>query len=161
MRFPIPPFVLLHVTLSLLGIAAGGFLVRGWIGARQHEGWSVFFLVTTFLANLTGFGFPFTVLLPGHVLGALALLVLLPLVLVARYRKELAGGWRRTYVLGALSLLYCNVFILVVQLFKLIPLFITPAPAVVRPLFLLTELLVLGLFVRLGRRAVQGSGRLA
>jgi len=42
--------------------------------------------------------------------------------------EHLVGGWRTVYVTGSLVLLYFNVFILVVQLFKRIPGLIAAAP---------------------------------
>jgi hypothetical protein len=156
MLFPITTFTLIHTLLSIVGIFAGLVLAGGWIGGRQLERWSVLFLVTTFLTNLSGFGFPFVVLLPGHIIGAISL-VLLPFVLAGRYWKHLAGGWGRVYVIGSLVLLYFNVFILVVQLFKRIPGLIAAAPTQKEPPFAITQLLVLLLFVWLGREAVKGS----
>jgi len=156
MPFSITTFTLIHTLLSIVAILAGLVLAGGWIGGRQLERWSGFFLVTIFLTNLTGFGFPFTVLLPGHIIGALSL-VLLPFVLVARYAKHLAGGWRTVYVAGGMVLLYFNFFILIVQLFKRIPALIAAAPTQKEPPFAVAQLLVLILFLWLGRQAVKGS----
>ena len=156
MIFPITTFTLLHTLLSVIGIFAGLVLAGGWIGGKQLERWSVLFLATTFLTNLSGFGFPFVTLLPGHIIGALSLLIF-PCVLFARYGKHLAGGWRRVYVAGSMMLLYFNTFILVVQLFKRIPGLIAAAPTQKEPPFVITQLIVLALFVWLGREAGKGS----
>jgi hypothetical protein len=156
MLFPITTFTLIHTLLSVIGIFAGLVLAGGWLSGKQLERWSLLFLVTTFLTNLSGFGFPFTVLLPGHVIGALSLLIL-PFVVVARYGKHLAGGWRKVYVIGSMVLLYFNAFILVVQLFKRIPGLIAAAPTQKEPPFAITQLIVLALFLWLGREAVKGS----
>lgn len=155
MIFGITTFTLIHTLLSVIGIFAGLVLAGGWISGKQLEGWSALFLVTTIITNVSGFGFPFVTLLPGHIIGALSL-VILALVLVARYVKHLAGGWRRTYVIGSMVALYFNAFILVVQLFKRIPGLIAAAPTQKEPPFAITQVIVLLLFVWLGREAVKG-----
>jgi hypothetical protein len=58
--------------------------------------------VSTVLTNVTGFGFPFVSLLPSHIIGILSLIVL-AIVIVARYWKHLAGGWHRVFVVGSCS----------------------------------------------------------
>jgi hypothetical protein len=148
-------FTLIHVVLSLIGIVAGLVVAGGLVAGRRLDGWTGLFLATTLLTNVTGFGFPFVVFLPGHAIGIISL-VLLPVVLFARYRKQLAGGWRGVYVVGAVAALYMNVFILVAQLFQRVPALIVLAPTQKEPPFLLTQLLVLALFIGLGRAAVKG-----
>ena len=155
MIFGITTFTLIHTLLSVIGIFAGLVLAGGWISGKQLEGWSALFLVTTIITNVSGFGFPFVTLLPGHIIGALSLVILAG-VLVARYVKHLAGGWRRTYVIGSMVALYFNCFILVVQLFKRIPGLIAAAPTQKEPPFAITQVIVLLLFVWLGRQAVRG-----
>jgi hypothetical protein len=44
------------------------------------------------------FAFPFDPLLPSHVVGMISL-VLLAVAIVARYALNLAGAWRRVYVI--------------------------------------------------------------
>jgi hypothetical protein len=93
MFFNITTFTLFHVALSLIGIIAGLVVAGGLVAGKPLDGWTGVFLVTTVLTNVTGFGFPFVTLLPSHVVGAVSL-VLLPVVIFARYWKHLAGGWR-------------------------------------------------------------------
>jgi hypothetical protein len=83
-------------------------------------------------------------------------LVLLPVVIFARYWKHLAGGWHSVYVVGAVLVLYLNVFVLLAQLFRRIPALIVAAPTQKEPPFLVTQLVVLALFVWLGRAASKG-----
>jgi hypothetical protein len=146
---PITTFTLLHVGVSLLGLISGLVVVGGLSAGARLDGWTGLFLVTTFLTNASGFFFPFPPFLPSHGVGVLSL-VLLPFVLWARYRAGLAGGWRRTYVVGATTLLYFNFFVLIAQLFRRLPALIVLAP------FLLTQLVCLVVFVWLGRAAVKG-----
>lgn len=155
MPFDIPTFTLIHVVLSLVGMVAGLVVVGGLMAGVRLDGWIGLFLVTTVLTNLTGFGFPFRVLLPSHIVGAVSLIIL-PVAIAARYWKHLTGPWRRTFVVTSVLALYLNVFVLVVQLFQKIPGLILVAPTQSAPAFAVTQLLFLALFVWLGRAAVNG-----
>ena len=155
MIFDIPTFTLIHVVLSLIGIFAGLVVVGGLIAGRRLDGWIGLFLVTTILTNVTGFVFPFRILLPSHILGGLSLL-LLPLTIAALYWKHLTGAWRQVFVVTTVLALYFNVFVLLVQLFQKMPALIVLAPTQKEPPFLVTQLIVLALFVWMGRAAVRG-----
>jgi hypothetical protein len=151
----LPTFALLHVIISLVGIFAGLVVVGGFMSGKLLRGWTGLFLVTTILTNATGFFFPFAKILPSHILGGLSLL-LLPIALFALYGKHLDGGWRRTFVILSVVTLYFNCFVLVVQLFSKFPLLIATAPTQKEPPFAITHLIVLAIFVWLGRAAVKG-----
>ncbi len=155
MSFNIITFTLVHVLLSIVGIIAGLVVAGGLVAGRRLDGWTGLFLATTVLTNVTGFFFPFTSFLPSHGVGIVSLLAL-PVVLYARYGKRLAGAWRRTYVVGAVFVLYLNVFVLVVQMFRRLPALLVSAPTQQEPSFLVTQLGTLALFVWLGRAALQG-----
>jgi len=77
-------------------------------------------------------------------------------VIYALYGKHLQGGWRRVFVAGAVTALYLNVFVLVNQLFRRVPALIVLAPKQKEPPFALTQILVLALFIGLGRAAWKG-----
>jgi len=155
MIFGITTFTVIHVALSLIGILAGSVVAGGLVAGKRLDGWTGLFLATTVLTNVTGFGFPFVTFLPSHAVGIISLVVL-PIVIAARYWKKLAGPWRVVYVAGAVLALYFNVFVLVVQLFHRTPALIAAAPTQKEPPFLVTQLIVLALFVWLGRAAVKG-----
>jgi hypothetical protein len=108
-------FTLVHVILSLVGIAAGLIVVFGMLGAKRLEGWTALFLATTVLTSVTGFFFPSS-FMPSHVVGIISL-VFLAAALVGLYVYRLAGAWRWIYVVGAVVALYLNVFVGVVQAF--------------------------------------------
>lgn len=150
--FATPGFLLVHVVISVLGILAGLVVVGGLIGGRRLDGWIGVFIVTTVLTSVTGFFFPFVAVGPPHIVGALSLVVLIP-CLAAFYWKQLAGGWRTTFVVTAVAALYLNVFVLVVQLFVKTP---PLAPMEGKAPFALTHLLVLVLFAYAGWSAVRG-----
>jgi len=148
-------YTLLHTVLSLVGIVAGLVVAGALATGTRLDRWAVVFLVTTVLANASGFGFPFVKLLPSHIVGAVSLMVLAG-VIVADYIKHLAGAWRTTYAVGVVLATYLNVFVLVAQLFKRIPVLFVAAPTQSEPPFALTQVLVLALFVWLGVAAVKG-----
>ncbi len=154
MIFGITTFTVIHVALSLIGIFAGLVVAGGLVAGKRLDGWTGLFLVTTVLTNVTGFGFPFVTFLPSHAVGIISLVVL-PVVIAARYWKNLTGVWRVVYVVGAVLALYLNVFVLLAQLFLRLPALIAAAPTQKEPPFLVTQLVVLALFVWLGRAAVK------
>ena len=151
----LPMFTLIHVVISVLGIIAGLIVAGGLIAGARMNGWTVFFLATTILTSVTGFGFPFTKVLPPHIVGGVSLLVL-AICLAARYWKKLEGRWRGTYVITAVAALYLNVFVLIVQLFFKTPALAQLAPTQQEAPFALTQALVLALFVSIGRAALKG-----
>lgn len=59
-------------------------------------------------------------------------------------------------MVGAVLALYLNVFVLVAQLFLRLPALIVAAPTQTEPPFLVTQLVMLVLFVGLGRAALRG-----
>jgi hypothetical protein len=143
-----------HTVISIVAIAAGLVVVGGLIAGVRIDGWTGIFLVTSALTSITGFFFPFTRLLASHWIGVISL-VILPFVIAARYWKHLRGGWRGTYVVGTVLVLYLNFFILLVQLFRRIPALLVAAPKQTEPPFVLTQLLVLALFAWLGFAAFR------
>lgn len=155
MLLDLPALTLVHVILSVVGILAGLVVVGGLMAGTLFRGWTGAYLLTTVLTNATGFLFPFRTLLPSHILGGLSLL-LLPLAIGALYWKRLAGRVRPVFVVTAVVALYFNVFVLMVQLFQKFPLLIAVAPTQQSPAFAATQLLVLGVFVALGRAAWRG-----
>jgi len=138
-------FTLVHVILSLVGIAAGMVVLFGMLASKRLEGWTALFLSTTVLTSVTGFFFPFERFLPSHAFGIISLLVL-PVTLVARYRRHLAGRWRSTYVVTAVILLYLNAFVLVAQAFAKILALHELAPTQSEPPFAVSQAFVLVLF---------------
>lgn len=148
-------YTLIHVVLSLIGIFAGFVVAGGFVAGRRLDGWTGVFLVTTVLTSVTGFGFPFVTFLPSHAVGIISLVVL-AVVVVARYVKHLAGAWRGIYVVGSVLALYLNAFVLLNQLFVRLPALFVLTPHQSEPPFVVTQVLVLALFVWLGWAALKG-----
>ncbi|MGC1415421.1 MAG: hypothetical protein WA817_09080 [Candidatus Acidiferrum sp.] len=142
-------FTLFHVAISLIGILTGFIAVFGMIAGKRLNGLTAIFLVTTALTSITGFLFPFHGITPGIILGILSLLVL-AVAIPARYLKHLAGAWRKIYAITATIALYFNVFVLVAQLFAKVPVLHALAPKGNEPPFLVSELVVMALFIVLG-----------
>jgi len=153
--FDLLTFTLIHVVLSVVGIVAGLVVVGGLMAGVRIDGWTGVFLVTTVLTNVTGFGFPFATILPSHIVGGVSLVVL-PVAIAAFYWKHLKGAWRSIFVVTTVFALYLNVFVLVAQLFQKVPAMIALAPTQTAPAFVVTHLIVIALFVVLGRAAVRG-----
>jgi hypothetical protein len=149
----IPTFTLLHVIISLIGIASGLIVLIGMFGSRRLPGWTALFLLTTVLTSVTGFLFPATTLTPGAIFGIISLVVLLA-ALIALYAFHLGGAWRWIYVGGAVIALYLNIFVLIVQSFQKIPFLHPLAPTGSEPPFLAAEGALLVIFVVLGIFAV-------
>jgi hypothetical protein len=142
-------FTLVHVLLSLVGIATGFVVVFGLITAKRLDRWTALFFATTVATSLTGFLFPFHKLLPSHVIGIISLITLV-IALVARYIRHLTGAWCWIYAVNVVISLYLNVFVLIAQLFQKIPALKALAPTQSEPPFLITQLVVLALFIVLG-----------
>jgi hypothetical protein len=141
-------FTLLHVLVSLVGIASGLVVILGLIAGKRLPRWTALFLATTALTSLSGFLFPFNGVTPGIVLGVLSLVLLLVAV-IALYRGRLAGAWRGTYVINATLALYFNFFVLIAQLFAKVPALKAIAPTQSAPAFGITQLIVMAIFVSL------------
>lgn len=148
-------YTILHVVISLLGIVSGFVVIYGMLHADRLPRWTAFFLATTILTNVTGFGFPFEKFQPSYVLAAVSL-VLLAAATYGFYSRKLAGGWRATYVVTAILSQYVNVFVLIVQAFRKIPALNALAPTQsTEPPFMIAQGVNLLLFVILGALAVK------
>ena len=145
-------FTLIHVLLSLAGIASGLVVIYGFFTNKCLERWTAVFLTTTALTSLTGFLFPFMGVTPAIKLGIISLVVL-AIAIVTRYPMHLS--WRKTYVIAACAALYFNVFVLVVQSFEKVSALRAIAPTQKEPPFAITQIAVLIAFVTLTVLAVK------
>ena len=109
-------YTLLHVVVSLIGIAVGLVALVGMLMARPLPGWTALFLAMTILTSVTGFFFPVDKLLPSHVVGIISC-VLLAIACYALYGRRMSGWWRPVYVVTAMASLYLNVFVGIIQSF--------------------------------------------
>jgi hypothetical protein len=137
-----------HTWLSLVALGAGLVVAGGLLRGRSLPGWTGVFFVTAVATSVTGFLFPFTPLLPSHVVGFIALATLV-LAILARYRFHMAGAWRPVYIVMALTNVYLLVFVGVAQAFMKVPALNALAPTASEAPFAVTQLLALMLFVAL------------
>ena len=152
--FDIKTFTLIHVVISLLGIASGFVVVIGLIASKRLSGWTAVFLATTIATSVTGFGFPIKGVTPGIVVGVISLFVL-AIAVYARYAGRLVGAWRLTYVITAVVALYLNFFVLIVQSFLKVPALNALAPTGSEPPFAIAQGVVLVGFIVVGFLAAK------
>jgi hypothetical protein len=141
-------FTKIHVVISLIGILTGLVVLIGLISGRRLNGWTAWFLVTTAATNATGFFFPFHGITPAIIVAISSLLVL-AIAIFARYFRRFVGAWRWIYVVTAMTALYLNVFVLIVQLFQKVPSLKVLAPTQTEPPFLVAQLFTLLIFILL------------
>lgn len=142
-------FTIVHTVISLIGIVTGLVVLSRLLMGQGLDIWNTIFLVTTVLTSVTGFMFPFTQLLPSHVVGIVSLVVL-AIAIAALYVFHLRGVWRWVYVGTALFALYLNSFVGVVQAFMKIPALKALAPTQSESPFLTAQFLLIVLFIVAG-----------
>lgn len=142
-------FTLLHVLISIVAIGCGAIAVGGMTLGRRLDGWTNAFLWTTIATSLTGFMFHSRSFGPPHVIGVVSL-VMLSIALVALYGYQLAGRWRVIYVITAITALYLNVFVGVVQAFQKIAVLRNLAPTQSEAPFLFAQAILLIAFLAIG-----------
>lgn len=147
-------YTLIHVLISLAGIASGFVVAGGWLGGKHHPRWAAWFLTTTVATSVTGFFFPFKGFTPAYAFAILSLL-LLAAALYALYARRIAGPWRKAYVICAAAALYLNFFVLLAQLFLRLPALKELAPGGTEPAFGITQGINLLFFVCLGVASVR------
>jgi hypothetical protein len=145
----------IHTGLSLIALAAGIPVAMGLLRSGATKVWTIVFLVASVLTSVTGFMFPFSNFGDSHWVGLLSLIVLAAAI-AAQYLFRFRGAWRWIYALGAMLAFYFNVFVLVAQLFKKVPVLRTAAPTLMEPPFLIAQLVVLAIFVWLLWKTTRG-----
>jgi hypothetical protein len=141
-------FTVFHLALSMVAIALGFVVAGGLLASNKLPCWTALFLVTTILTSATGFLFPFTTLLPSHIVAIISL-VLLAVAVYALYGKKLIGVWRPIYIVTAMLALWFNVFVLIVQSFQKVALLNALAPTGTELPFAITQGAVLVFFILL------------
>jgi hypothetical protein len=147
-------FTLIHVLISLAGIATGFVVAGGWLGGKHLPRWAGWFLATSAATSVTGFFFPFKGFTPAYAFAGLSLLLLAGAA-YALYLRQISGAWRKVYLIGATLSLYLNFFVLIAQLFLRLPALKELAPTGKEPAFGITQLILLVLFVFLGVAGVR------
>ena len=150
-------FTWFHTILSLIAIIAGLAVMAMLLNSRRPDMWTLVFFVTMIATDVTGFGFPFTTLLPSHKLAIISL-VFLALALLGQYAFHFAGAWRWIYAVSMGLAVYFDFFVLVTQLFGKVPALhaLAPnAPDNPEPPFLVAQGVLLVIFLWLIWRSVR------
>ena len=146
-----------HTWLSLIAIVAGipmtAALLKGHLGRR----WNGIFLSTAFATSATGYAFPFSGVLPSHIVGAISL-VLIVIAGLGLYVFGLRGAWRRTFAITAVLSFYLLIFVLVAQLFLKVTVLHNMAPTQSEPPFAVAQGIVLAIFLALTVLAARRFG---
>jgi hypothetical protein len=147
-------FTLVHVLISLVGIGSGLVVAFGLLTSKRLDGWTLLFLGATLATSVTGFFFPFHGFTPAIGVGILSVM-LLTAAIVARYIFRLQGFWRWLYIVSAVTALYFNVFVLIVQSFQKIGALKALAPTQSEPPFVIAQGAALLIFLVIGALTVR------
>ena len=85
----------------------------------------------------------------------LFLLAVLAIAILARYSFHMVGAWRWIFVVTAVTALYLNVFVLIVQLFLKVSFLQPLAPTQSEPPFLIAQIAALLAFIYLGYAGIR------
>ena len=66
-------YTLIHVVISLIGIASGLAAAFGLIAGKRYDGLTALFLAFTIATSLTGFAFPFHGVTPAIIVGVISM----------------------------------------------------------------------------------------
>jgi hypothetical protein len=147
-------FTLFHTALSLVQLVSGIIVVIGLVASRVSAPWFWIYLVSAIATSATGFGFPVDKFLPSHAFGIISLVLLL-LVILARYTFHLAGAWRWIYAVGLVITVYLDAFVAIVQAFLKIPSLHALAPNGSEPPFAIAQGILFVIFVVLAIAAAK------
>ena len=151
--FDIVTLTIVHTLISIAALFAGMLAIGALFIKDAPAGWTTWFLVLAALTSLTGFLFPFGGVTPALVVGVVALIVLAAMM-IARFQFHYSGLWRVVYVGGMVANVWFLAFVGVVQAFLHIPAVHAYAPTQTEPAFVVSQTLVLALFVVIGIAAV-------
>ncbi|WP_112661647.1 hypothetical protein [Microvirga flavescens] len=147
-------YTFIHTALSLIALAVGFIVIADLFAARIRPFWTGVFLFTAIATSVTGFGFPFNGVLPSHIVGVIALIILAA-VLYARYIAHFSGTWRRIYAAGVVASVYLLAFVAIAQAFLKVPALKNTALTQAELPFVLSQGIALAVFVVLGVLAAR------
>lgn len=145
-----------HTLVSLVAIASGIYVVVGFITDTPVLRAARWFLWSVAITLITGFMFPFNGVTPAIAVGILCVLIFIATV-YARYRTQMTGFWRLSYVIGCLLLLYFNCLVLIAQVFQKIPPLNAIAPTGNEPPVVASQVALLILAIVAGIFIVRGT----
>src|SRR5580700_9785902 len=151
---PTDIFLDIHVALSLIGLVFGLIVLYGLLSGEVLGAWTALFLAAMILTSVTGFPLPPFGLDPPRMVGILSL-VLLAVALLAIYVFRVSGPWRWIFIVTAMTALYLDAFVGVIQAFAKLSFLHELAPNGSEPPFVIVQVVVLAIFVVLGFLAVR------
>jgi hypothetical protein len=147
-------FLQIHVAISLVALVAGLIALYSWLSGKVSKGWTALFLVMIILTSVTGFPLPPFGLDPPRMVGILSL-ILLAIAVLAVYVFRVSGPWRWIFIVTAMTALYLDAFVGVIQAFNKLSFLHELAPNGSEPPFVIVQVVVLAIFVVLGFLAVR------
>ncbi|MEW6255733.1 MAG: hypothetical protein AB1592_07230 [Pseudomonadota bacterium] len=147
-----------HTWLSLVAIAVGAVVLKGVLDGRPGALATNLFLATAVLTSATGYLIPAPRLLPSHIVGVVALVVL-AIALYGRHARHLLGAWASIYAACLVISEYLLIFVAVAQVFQKVPGARALAPTGSVPPFAIAEGILLAAFVAIGWLAVRNVRR--
>jgi hypothetical protein len=114
------PFVAFHTAITLVAIVSGLLMLFAMLRNDRANGMTNVFLLFSVLTAVTGFMIQIRPVTPAVQLGVI-LSVLLVFALLGRYMFRMRGAWRWIYIVTAVTALWSNCFVLVVQTFSKVP----------------------------------------
>jgi hypothetical protein len=151
-----PVYTFFHAMFGLFGIGSGVATMLRLLAGRQVNGLPAVFFFSTFLTILTGFGFPYDSLLPTHIFG-IFLQPVLVIAIPAYCMFCMVGAFRRTFVIGFSTALYLDVHVLIAHTFSKVQILSSLPPIQKESPLLITQGIVLALFVVLTTLATTKS----
>lgn len=145
---PTATFIVIHVIISLVGIATGFVVLYGLLTNRLFAAWTALFLAFNVLTDLTGYPIPPFGFDPPRAVGTLSL-ILLAVAVAALYVFQARNAWRWIFIGSAMVALYLNVFVAVIQSFQKISFLKALAPTQSEPPFVVAQVVVLVVIVGL------------
>jgi hypothetical protein len=139
---------IVHVVFGTVGIGAGAWVVFGILEGKLFKKWAVVFLKCSLVASATGLLFPFHHFLPTH-WAAMAAVYVSGAAVLAWRKYHLAGIWALLFALSTMLVFCLDILTVIAHAFEML------IPTQPKPLFLVTELMVMLLFVGFGLFTVR------
>lgn len=144
----------MHFAFSLLAIGAGANVISGLFAGVLIEKWAVAFFRCALAASMTGLlyslqhlsHFPWISMSLVYVTGA---------AVIAWRKFHLTGLWRSICAFSATIAFCLNILLFAAYIFNHIPALKALAPTQSEPVFLVSQLVLIGLFVVLGMIAAR------
>lgn len=141
----IPELVIAHSLVSIIALLAGIPVLVALARGEVSPFWTWVFLLTSIATSASGYLFPFHFLMPSHIIGAVALVILAG-VLALHFCALTSNLGALLYAAGMVASFYLNAFVAVAQAFGKIAALRALAPTHGQLPFALAELACLIVF---------------